>query len=380
MRIAFALGVALALAGCSALPSQGPNASEVSGEATFGPGEFPRYLVTPLAERAVEMLARSREPTLHGSFGERRGAPSQVVGVGDAIAVTVWEAAAGGLFSANAIGGVTAGSRSASIPEQTVGRDGTIAVPYAGRIRVTGLTPPQIEQAIVHRLEGKAIEPQALVTVARNVSSTVTVLGEVSNGARVPLTARGDRVLDVIASAGGIRAPVHESFVSLSRGGSTVRAPMQALLARPSENIYVQPNDVITVVREPQTFSVFGATGRNALVPFEAIGITLEEALAKAGGLSDWAANPQGVFLFRSEPASIAAQLDPAFPIGAPRVNVVYQVNMKDAATYFLARRFAVRNKDIIYVANAPVTDIYKVMQVFATVAQPAMTGAALAK
>ena len=222
---------------------------------------------------------------------------------------------------------------------------------------------------MVRRLEGKAIEPQALVTVTRNVSNTVTVTGEVTNGARVPLSAGGDRILDVIASAGGIRAPVPEVFIDLSRGGATAKVPMQALLNHPEENIFVRPRDVLTVVREPQTFTAFGSAGRNALVPFDAVGITLEEAVAKAGGLLDNSADPQGVFLLRAEPTAIARDLDPAYPINSSTryVNVVYKINLKDAATYFLARHFAIRNKDVIYVAAAPAMELYKAMQLFST-------------
>src|SRR5205814_1767021 len=124
------------------------------------------------------------------------------IGVGDSVVVTIWEAAAGGLFSASpGDRTITAGSRTAAIPEQMVARDGTIQVPYAGRLSVAGLRPAEVEQLIVRALSGKAIEPQAVVTIARNISNTATVSGEVGNGSLVPLTAKGDRILDVIALA-----------------------------------------------------------------------------------------------------------------------------------------------------------------------------------
>ena len=91
------------------------------------------------------------------------------------------------------------------------------------------------------------------------------VTGEVTTGGRVPLTVRGDRILDVVALAGGVRAPVHETFITLSRGGRSVTVPMQALLQQPRENIFVRPADTLTLVRTPQTYSVFGAAGRNHL-------------------------------------------------------------------------------------------------------------------
>jgi polysaccharide export outer membrane protein len=378
-----AVGIMLTASGCSTLPSQGPSAADVIKEGDYRNNQtIPPYLVADLDLHTVSIIEKMRGPSFVGRFGDKSARPSSVIGVGDTVLVTVWEAASGGLFSSTAIGGITTGSHSAVIPEQIVGRDGAVTVPYAGRVHVAGLTTEQVERAVVSRLVGKAIEPQALVTVPHSVSNNVTVTGEVTNGARVPLSNRGDRLLDIIAAAGGIRAPVHETFIALSRGNATATVPMQALLKSPSENIFARPDDVITVVREPQTFTAFGAAGRNAMVPFEAIGLTLEEAVAKAGGLLDYQSDPQGVFLLRAEPTSVAHELDPGFPIepGARTVNVVYRVNLKDANTYFMARRVAVHNKDVIYVASSMSNDFYKAMQLFSTLVSPAISGYAVSK
>ncbi|MGG5901469.1 hypothetical protein ACQ4T2_25650, partial [Escherichia coli] len=78
--------------------------------------------------------------------------------------------------------------------------------------------------------------------------------GEAVAGARLPLSTGGDRLLDVVASAGGVRSPVSETFVRLSRGDRTTTVPMTTLVANPRENIYLRPNDVLTLVRDPQTF------------------------------------------------------------------------------------------------------------------------------
>ena len=377
-----AWALAVGLAGCSTLPAQGPSAAQVLDEANPSSTPSPRFLVTDLTPYAVSVVDSYPMPTLIGRFGDQGPAPSSVMGVGDAVQVTLWEAASGGLFSSASIAGVTAGSHSASIPEQIVSRDGSITVPYAGNLHVRGQTPHQVEAKIVERLADKAIEPQAIVTVTHNASNTATVLGEVTTGARVPLSLRGDRVLDTIAAAGGIRAPIQEVFIALSRGNLTARVPMQSLVVHPRENIYVHANDILTVIREPQTFTAFGATGRNALVPFDAIGLSVEEAVAKSGGLLDYSADPAGVFLMRSEPAEVARRLDPLYPIApeAVSVNVVYRINLKDANTYFVARHFAMRNKDVMYVAASPSTELYKALTLFGAVASPAVSGAYLVK
>ncbi|KAF0227748.1 MAG: polysaccharide export outer membrane [Beijerinckiaceae bacterium] len=370
------LGVALA--GCAALPSTGPTSAEVVTSAQEG--ELTRYILRDVDESIVSILSTSRQQTFQTSFGDNRPPPSQRIGIGDTISVTVWEAAAGGLFSSPAVDRNSTGARSANIPEQVVARDGSVTVPYAGRISVVGLTTPDVERRIVEKLTGKAIEPQVLVTVPQGLSNSVTVLGEVTSGARVPLSVRGERVLDVIAMAGGVRAAAHETFVTLQRNGRTVAVPMQRLIANASENIYAHPRDVITVVRDPQTFSVFGAAGRNAVVPFEAAGITLEQAIAKAGGLIDSRSDPYGVFLLRFESQDVARQLDPNFKAAArdTRVPVIYRLNLRDPRSYFLAQTINIRNRDMIYVANAPLNEVQKVLQIFQA-ASSSVTAAAIA-
>jgi polysaccharide export outer membrane protein len=372
------------LAGCGLTPASGPSRDDMVQSVWSPPaeGEEP-FAWVEINGRSLDILARRSPPTLRGFFGDYRPSASQVIGIGDTLQITVWEAAAGGLFSASAESNVTPGSRSAVIPEQVVGRDGSITVPYAGRIRVAGRTQQQVESALVDELRGKAIEPQALVNVTRNVSNTVTVTGEVANGARVPLSLRGDRVLDVVASAGGYRSPVHETFISVTRGNRTARAPLQALLANPSENIYVRPGDILTVESRPQTFTVAGATGANgAVIPFDARGITLEEAVGKAGGLNDNRADPNGLFVLRYEPTTLVREFPNVSPslLQQPSIPVAYHLNMRDPSALFAARRFAIRDKDIIYVSNSPLAEIGKVVQLVQTLSQPAIQGVAVSR
>lgn len=269
------------------------------------------------------------------------------------------------------------GRQAAIIPDQQVGTDGAISVPYAGRIPAAGRSPEEVQQTVERRLAGKALDPQALVIVRLSAANAVTVNGEVVAGARIPLSPGGDRLLQVIAAAGGAKAPVHETFVRLSRNGATGTIPLQQLVSEPAENIYAEPGDVLTLVRAPQTFSVFGATGRNARIAFDAEHITLGEALAKSQGLRDDLAKPEGVFLFRYESNSLVRALDQ--PIAAVTRNgvspVVYRFNFRDGKTYSLAQEFPVRDKDVIFVADAPAAQIYKFFAALNNVTGPIVTG-----
>jgi len=193
----------------------------------------------------------------------------------------------------------------------------------------------------------------------------------------VPLSPGGDRLLQVIAAAGGAKAPVHESFVQLSRGGVTATIPLQQLASEPAEDIYAQPGDVLSVIRIPQTFSVFGATGRNAQIPFEAEGITLAEALAKSQGLNDDLADPGGAFLFRYEPNSTVNALN--LPIAASSQGgsspVAYRFNFSDGKAYLLAQQFPMRDGDVLFVADAGSAQAQKFFTLLQSITGPVITG-----
>ena len=364
-----------ALGGCSTLPTAGPTTGQVVDQAVKD--DQARFDVVDVDDNVVSALLAQPAESFRTRFQKYGKPPDPKIGIGDAITVTIWEAAGGGLFGAGITAGVSPGSRSVTIPDQVVARDGAITVPFADRIPVAGKSPLEVQRTIEQRLADKAIEPQVLVNITKSVTNSATVSGEVVAGARVPLSVNGDHLLDVIALAGGAKAPVYDTFVRLSRDGVTATIPMEKLVSDPAENIYAWPGDVLTLVQVPQTFSVFGATGQNMQVNFGAKEITLAQALAKAGGLQDLRADPAGVFLFRFEPPDVVGALKAApLAIGPGGSSpVVYRLDLSDANSYFFAQRFPVEDKDVIYVANARLNELQKFFTLLNTITGPVITG-----
>jgi len=376
-----ALGFSLSLAACSSLPTAGPRTSQIHDEYQPDAATHPFELVNVTAN-TVEVLKHQPAPSLASRFGDNEAAPEIVLGQGDGVTVTIWEIGSDPLFSsspamAQQIPTVSA-SRGSVIPEQIVGNDGCITIPFAGRISVAGHTTVEVQAAIEQALAGKAQKPQALVTLTRNASNTVTVVGEVTNGARVPLSTYGERLLDVLAMAGGIKAPTYEIQVQLTRGDSTVTVPLPQVLGDPSEDILLHPKDNLVITRQPETYTAFGATGHNAQITFDAAHLNLTEAVAKSGGLTDSRADPRGIFVFRYEPKHVAENLGtvPAQLGDDAIVPVVYQLDFTKAGSYFLAQNFDVRDHDILYVANAPATELEKFLNLIGLVTSPLINGA----
>ena len=263
------------------------------------------------------------------------------------------------------------------IPPQKVGADGGISIPYAGRLHVAGVTPREVERLVEKRLGPMALDPQALVEVRGSAANSVAVAGDAVAGRRVPLAPGGDRLLQLIAAAGGATSPVRDTYVQLTRGGTTATVPLATLVADPAQDIFAKPGDVLTVEQRPQTFSVFGATGRNTAITFVRDRLSLSEALAEAGGLLDERADPRAVFLFRYEPVGLVRALGQ--PIATEAHDglspVVYRLDLKQAQSYLLARRFPVHDKDVIFVADAPSQPIYYWFQALQNVTGPIVSG-----
>lgn len=282
------------------------------------------------------------------------------VGIGDTVEVTIWEAAPPALFGTAALdestGTVLQTSRPNTLPGFLVGPSGTITIPFAGEIPAAGHSVHDIEREIVRRLQGRAHQPQAVVRISRNVAATVTVLGDVKQPGQVPLTPHGERVLDAISETGGTDQPLDRMTIQLTRGGMVRQMAAADIVADPSNNVVLKSGDVVTALFQPNSFTVLGAAGKNDEVRFEGTGITLSQALGRVGGVRSDTADPKGVFIFRwQKPPAVAG--DPRSSANVQAVPVIYRVDLKQPATYLAAQKFEMRNGDVLYVSNSPVSD-----------------------
>jgi len=302
-----------------------------------------------------------------GSFPDKRPKPEQVIGVGDVLNISIFEAAPGGLFTPGQAAGARPGNF-VDLPAQAVDQKGSIYVPYAGEIPSAARTIPEIQQAIVARLRNRAIEPQVVVSLNQQHSSVVSVLGDVNTPGVLALNSVGERMLALIARAGGPKFEAVESYVTLQRDGKRVRVLLSRIVQDPTENIFVRPNDVIFITRESPSFTALGALNQNVFgfnseIPFDVETLTLAQAIGKAGGLNDQQSDPAEVFVYRYEDRQLLEKLGIDIKRFAyDRIPTIYHVNLRDPSGMLLAAGFQMKIKDVMYVANAKVVDYYKLL------------------
>lgn len=362
----------LCLTGCTFVSSDGPNRNEVRADATVitAPSPPVGFVVLDLnasvlraANGNTEAMGPRLPQNLNGSAGKQG-----TIGPGDVVAITIFEASAGGLFIAPE-GNSARGGNFVGIPPQQVESGGTVTVPYAGRIQAAGRTPQEVSKEIATRLNQRAVEPQVVVSIAERRSGSVSVLGDVNLPTRISIDPGGLRLLDAITRGGGPRSAPYETIVSVKRGNRTMQALLSAVVKIPGQNPYLMPGDTVFLSKEPRYYLTLGATPapgsiggtNNRRFSFENDTMNLAEAAAKSGGLDPTRADPRAVFLYRIESRRVLEDLgvDLTGYTGV-WIPTIYNVDLSRPDGLFLASDFAMRSRDIIFVSEAPAAGLQR--------------------
>jgi polysaccharide export outer membrane protein len=362
----------LALAGCGIIPSDGP-----SGRAVVQAGGAARaapYLLVKLDYRVAEAASSAPRKVTLSLADASSEARDDIIREGDTLVVSIYEASGAAVFSSGgADAPLTGSSTHQDLPTtpRVVDADGCVTLPFAGRIRVAGLTPDAAGAAIRGVVRGQFDNPQVLVDVTSSSANSVSVLGDVRNVNRFRLTPHNDRLLDVIAEAGGPTLPYQDILIEIVRGSESVKAPMTEVMDDPAENIRLAPHDQVRLLPNERKYSVFGAFGHVTQTPITDPHLSLAGAISRAGGLDTWTADDTSVFVFRFERPEVIAALGLSGAMTPRGVPVVYQLDFqKNPGGLLVADNFDVRSDDLIYVPRAGLVTLNKFMQAVNAVAQ----------
>ncbi|MEM9762336.1 MAG: polysaccharide biosynthesis/export family protein [Pseudomonadota bacterium] len=407
-----ALGLAAILAGC--VPASGPSGRSIIKATRDGE-------ITLTRLDSVEVARSSTERAVVSEFGRRfQSAPhrADIIRPGQTIAVTVFDTGEQGLLS-------VADSMSLPLGEYLVARDGTVRLPFAGRVEVGGFSVQETQAVLTRRMRDIAVEPFVNVSIVRADRETYAVQGDVNDAGLYPLTGRGERVLDALAVAGGPTAAPGETKITLLRNGRRGMQRFNDLLISPADNIAVRPGDTLIVNHDPASFIAEGAVRSPGEFRFAEGELNLMQALARAGGIADGQANAGAVFVLRRttpEVVETAAEAGPGLTdrlaaaeagieerapgalaigetvlgaaapqaagtigtatdaasaaagaadatiaalSGPPEGREIFLIDMDEVESRFIASNFDIVDGDIVYVGNARLADFGKLLQIF---------------
>ncbi len=196
---------------------------------------------------------------------------------------------------------------------------GYIDLPLVGRIGAGGLTVDQLRTVLATRLAKFIQDPQIAINILEYHSQPVSIVGAVSSPGIHQLTSP-KRLLDVISLAGGLTKdagarllitrqvqwgvlPLPGAHLDSSGGFSTADVSVDSLTKaeNPAENIFVRPNDVISVPKADIVY-VLGQVKKSGGFAIDSRqSISLLRAVAMAEGLDKDAAPKRARILRATE-------------------------------------------------------------------------------
>lgn len=338
------LTLVVAVAAC-ALPRSGPNKKEIFAGSVLNDGDA---FVVSVNDRVTRATAVVPALGFSGNFVNAGALGSDTIRPGDVLGLTIYENVDDGLL-------VNPGQNATLLDEVQVDGAGFIFVPYAGRIKAAGNTTEAVRRIITRKLEEQTPDPQVEIRREAGDGATVSVVGAV--GAQgVYAIERPTRTLSsMMARAGGVTIEPEIAQITVTRGGQTGKIWFEDLYAHPRMDIALRGGDKILIEEDTRAFVALGATGAQSRVPFETQTLSAVEAIAQVGGLLSTSADPTGVFVLRNEAEVIAENVLGRDDLQGPQ-RMVYVLDLTEPNGLFLARDFIVRDDDLLYVTEAPLS------------------------
>ncbi|KHA51846.1 MAG: polysaccharide biosynthesis/export family protein [Sulfitobacter geojensis] len=342
---------ALAVISSCGLPQVGPNKRQIYSGSVQKDGDA---FVVSVNDRVTRATAVVPALGFSEAFKNASQLGSDTIRAGDVLGITVYENVDDPLLGVE-------GSPATILEEVQVDGAGFIFIPYAGRIKAAGNTPDAIRRIITNKLGEQTPDPQVEVRRAAGDGSTVSLIGSIGGQGVYPIERPTRTLGTMLARAGGVTIEPAIAQVTVIRGKQRGKIWFEDLYDHPELDIALRAGDRILVEEDTRSFTALGATGGQAQVPFESQTLSALEGIAQVGGLNAATADPTGVFVFRNEPAEVAAQVLGRNDLtGAQRM--VYVLDLTKPNGMFMARDFVIRDGDTLYVTEAPFTQWNKVI------------------
>ena len=342
IRTFAALFCVLFAASCSVLPRGAAVSNEIIGEADNPDAGFAVYPVTRAFLPTVTHWPSVGSQNLSW-IAHSHGARARAIQGGDRLSVTIWDSSENSLLT-------SAEQRVVDLREISVASNGTIFVPYIGRVNVAGRSSESARTLIQRRME--EIVPSAQVQISHSAgrSNSVDLVGGVNKPGPYPLPDNNFTVLSLIAAGGGVAGNITNPQIRLIRRGGIYGTSIDKLYANPRLDTLLRGGDQIIVEEDRRYFLSLGAAGTEALHPFTKDDVSAMDAVSIVGGVNDFRGDPKGILLLREYPAEA---IRPG--VRGPREpRVVFAIDLTTPDGLFSARKFHIQSGDLIYVSESP--------------------------
>lgn len=353
----------LLMAGCASPPPAPYQADRISGASQPSQQEEGMPPATTLKPITPELLATqglaAKQQTADDVLSLMGRHTPYEIGHGDVLSIVVWDHpelsnAATIQAAANAGTGADASSVAATAPPAgfLVERDGTLYFPYAGNIHVAGLTQDQARKLLAEKLARYIKSPKVTLRVQSFRSKKVYIDGEVKAPGMQALNDVPMTLVEALNRAGGVLPSGDQSQIALGRGSAVYRINMPQLVARginPAD-ILLADGDVIRVrSRDESKVFVSGEVVSPRALTMHHGSLTLNEALGESGGINPASGDTGQVYVVRRNDNG----------------QEVFQLDGRSPGALAMAEGFALKPRDVVYVAATPLVNWHRAISLF---------------
>jgi polysaccharide export outer membrane protein len=355
-RVCLGFLLAVALSACSNLPRGGAVQKEITRNADAPTSDIAVYPVTRAFLPSVQHWPSVGEKR-HGWIGHSNGSNAQIIRPGDQLDILVWDSGDNSLLT-------SADQRVATLPNIRVSENGSIFVPYVGKVQVSGRTPDSARQLIQRQLEAIVPSAQVQLAMAEGRSNSVDLVGGVNNPGNIKMPDQNFSVLAAISAGGGVSASLKNPQVKLVRGQDIYGTSVSRLYENPTLDTRLRGGDKVIIEDDRRYFLSLGAAGSEAQHPFNRDQVSALDALAMIGGVNDSRADPEGILILREYPASAVS----AGTRGPRMQRVVFTIDLTSSDGLFSARNFLVQSGDLVLATETPLTDTRTILSLVGSV------------
>nr|WP_249110369.1 polysaccharide biosynthesis/export family protein [Neokomagataea anthophila] len=362
MKILASTMLPIALGACAFMPSAGPHASLLldKTENSLPVVDVTEAISSQLWQETILTQKKALDDTL--STLKYSSVVPLKISTGDVLSLTLWVAAG---QSDVVLGNVP---QPRDMGHYTVSMDGTVNLPYVGKVYVRGMLPQKAEKIIAERFGKTELfpQPEATIQIAENKAQNIVVMGAVNAPTVLNWSEGGMDISEAIARAGGFRvfdpsrqgSDLSVNNILLIREGKSFQLPMKAAL---SQAIPLQAGDRIVLQHTPVVKALCLGAGWKSptTVPFDELP-TLSEVLSGAGDMNLNSAQGRAIFIFKND------------------TRVIYRINFDKPEGMRAAQTFPVNNKDMVYIPPSRSVTLQQVVNIIMSVGYPAAMGAAL--
>lgn len=340
------LTLVLALGACSlpreaALQSEILNASD-QGSAEDGTQNFAVHMVD---QAFLPQVANWPHPgPARRWLSHKHGSNAGRIAAGDLVSVQIWDSSENSLVTA-------VGQNAVTMENIKVSPQGSIFLPYVGRVTIAGQTEESARNRIQTALERTVPLGQVILSVERGTKRAADLVGGVSKPGNYPIPDPHFTVLNLISLGGGVPEALRNPQVTLVRAGKTFTTSLERLYDQPKSDAIVQGGDKVIVQKDDRYFRALGATSGDALHYFETEHLTALDALAMIGGLEASRADPKGILVFREYAARHVK------PGGPEHARTIFVIDLTSADGTFSAGKFRIAPQDTVLVTESPVNN-----------------------